>query len=130
YCKGCGKYLYNPSLLRRTDTPPDVIAWMLVFSLASFLIGIVATRSIFLPWREAPVIFAFLFAGAAFAQIFNILLGVRLRKRLTRGRRELPEQPRQKRLEDGPSVLIETNIPSVIENTTKKLEPVLRNTPS
>src|SRR5215472_4522954 len=98
YCKGCGKYLYNPSLLRRRDTPPDVIAWMMGFSLCSFLMGIAAALSIFLHWRESPIIFAFLFFGAMTGQITNIWLGIRLRQRLTRSRREFAEDPGQMRI--------------------------------
>jgi hypothetical protein len=109
------------------DPPADVIIWMIAFSLASFICGIVAVRALFLPWRESTIIFVDMLIGAITGQIANIWLGIRLRKRLTQSRRELAEEPGQKTIEDGASKLVEENIASVVEPTTKKLEPVLRD---
>jgi hypothetical protein len=129
YCKVCGKFLHNNTRFGGNESPPNVVAGMVIFSFVSFIVGMLATRCLFLPWRESKIMFVFLMIAAATAQICTIWWGIRLRKRLTQSRRKFPDELGQKTIEDGASMFIETNIASVVEHATKKLEPVLRDKP-
>src|SRR5215471_16518481 len=100
YCKGCGKYLYNPSLWRRRNTPPGVISWMLLFNSLCILACVMVAPLILWPWHLS-IRLSLIFLGDAVAtQILNILFGIHLRKRLTRNRKELAEKSAQKSIED------------------------------
>jgi hypothetical protein len=131
YCKGCGKYLYTASPYhwwRMKDSPPDVAAWIVVFSLMTVMMSLLSVVAI----KSRVTTFGYL-GAIIFLQLFNAFIAVRLRQRLKRGRGKgepepaLLEKEREGAVFAVPILSEGDRSSSIAEHTTRKLNPVQRD---
>lgn len=143
YCRNCGEFLPDIDKLARLgkrrgfggSTPEENIKTTIYLSLLSTVFAFFAVATLYAIYNGFPVSPGIVAAAAAFSvciacyQISNVIVAVKLRKRLVR-RRDSAHDPHQlntaalNNLPPAETSQIVHSVTSITENTTSLLEPV------